>query len=348
MRLGFSPDSLAERAALALGLMPGPVGQTFLAMAVARGVGVAQKMGVFRALAQAPAHVEALADELGAQPEPLRMLLDLLCGEHLLQRARGDRYGLTAHGRRWLDPASPAYLGTWVEHAAGYWAYWADLERIVRGGASFVIHEAPADDPGWATYVRGQQELARLSAGEVATALRLPRGARSLLDVAGGHGSYAAALCRRHEGLRALVVDLPGAAAVGRVLVREAGLEGRIEHRDGDALVADLGGPHDAALCFSILHHLPPGVAARLLRRVRAALRPGGTLAVLDLFRPGPDERRRSSAAAAELFFQLTSGAGTPSEVELRSWLRQAGFGPARRRDLRTLPDFRLYVARAV
>ncbi len=352
MRLRFAPDTLLERTGLALGLMPVPVGQTFLALAVARTVGVAQKLGVFRSLARRPATVEALAGELGVKRAALRMVLDLLVGERLLRRVGSSRrppvrYALAAQGRRWLDPASRSYLGTYVEHTLDYLGWWSELERVVREGGSFAIHEAPSDNASWDRYIRGQYELARLSSGEVARIVPLPRGARSLLDVAGGHGWYAAAICRRHPGLRATVLDLPGSARVGREIMREAGMEERVRHVEGDALAADLGGPHNAALCFSILHHLEPGKAVELLRRIRAALRPGGLVAVLDLFQPGPDERARASSAATALFFHLTSGVETPSGEELEGWLSEAGYERPVRHDLKTLPDLRVYVAKA-
>ena len=81
------------------------------------------------------------------------------------------------------------------------------------------MHDRPSDDPFWRTYILGQYELARLASKSVARAVRLPHDATSVLDIAGGHGEYAMALCRRHDGLRATVVDLPGSVAIGREIV---------------------------------------------------------------------------------------------------------------------------------
>jgi len=80
---------------------------------------------------------------------------------------------------------------------------------------------------------------------------------------------------------------------------------------------ADLGGPYDGALVFGILHHLPGERALALLSRVRAAMKPGGTLAVLDMFRADA-QRQRASAAALGLLFHLTSGADLHTPDELR------------------------------
>src|SRR5947209_7223371 len=185
------------------------------------------------------------------------------------------------------------------------------------------------------------------TAEEVARALKLPPRPRSLLDVAGGHGWFAAALCARHEGLRATVVDLAPSAAVGRQIIAENGLSERVGHVEGDMFAVDLGGPHDAALCFDIIHHLSPEQVVLLFGRVRRALRPGATLAVLDMFRD-PGRRPRASASFFRLFFHPTSGADIYSREQLAEFLAQAGFGAPRRRRVRSIPDQALYQAEAI
>ena len=258
----------------------------------------------------------------------------------------GVQFRLSADGRRWLDPASPTYVGTYVEHTLEYWDWWGGLEDVLRGRAgSMLDHGLAPEHPSWPVYIRGQFELARLSADEVARAIKLPSGAGSVLDVAGGHGWFSAALCMRHPGLRATVLDLPGSVAVGREIIREAGMQDTVEHVEGDMLSSDLGGPHDAILAFSIVHHLSTPQRDELLGRLRSALRPGGTLAVLDMFRPEPGEKPVSSAAIFQLFFHLTSGSDVLSEEELRGHMNAAGFGEPRRTNIRSLPDYRLYTA---
>jgi hypothetical protein len=69
----------------------------------------------------------------------------------------------------------------------------------------------------------GQQELARLSAAEVARKLPMPANPRALLDIGGSHGSYSARLAERYPTLTATALDLPGGAAIGRELTAGAG-----------------------------------------------------------------------------------------------------------------------------
>ncbi len=189
----------------------------------------------------------------------------------------------------------------------------------------------------------GQRELARLSAAEVARKLPLPAKPRRLLDIGGGHGGYSAALCRRYPELTATVLDLPGSAAIGREFTAAAGLADRVRFRDGDAVTADLGEGYDAVLCFNLVHHLEPAQVSALFGRVSAALRPGGTLAVLDVFAE-PGRRAAAHADVLALFVYLSSGAQVHTPGQLAGWLRDAGFGPPRAVRLLRIPGLSLQV----
>ena len=120
------------------------------------------------------------------------------------------------------------------------------------------------------------------------------------------------------------MLDLEPSARVGREIIAEHGLSDRVEHEVGDLFTSDLGGPHDVVLTFNIVHHLDGEQIADLARRIHASLRPGGTWAVLDYFKP---EGGRGSGAHAllGLFFFLTSSAATYRESEIRGWMTGAG-----------------------
>ena len=347
MRMRPAADDLLERVALGLNLVPLPGAYAMYGMVAGRVVGVAQRLGIFEALLEGPATASALAEQLELQGAGTRLLCENLRGMDILEQD-GQKFSLVGRARKWLDPESDSYIGTWLAHTATYWEWYGDLERIVREGGSFEIHREPAEEEEyWRVYITGQYELARLSAVEVARAIRLPAEASSLLDVAGGHGWFSAALCARHPALHATVLDLPGSARVGRQIIAAAGMSDRVEHRDGDMFEADLGGPHDGALVFDIIHHLSGEQIVTLLRRVRAAMNPGAKVAVLDMFRSdGPGEH--ASAAALGLFFHLTSGADLHSPTELAGYLREAGFGAPTRVRIRRIPDQHLYQASAV
>jgi 2-polyprenyl-3-methyl-5-hydroxy-6-metoxy-1,4-benzoquinol methylase len=351
MRLALRGANPAEWLALRAGLVPVAAADAWGGMALSGIVVAAVRTGITARLATGHATAPELAADLGLDPLPTRLLLDCLrSAGHVAERS--GRYRLSRSARRWLDPASPLSVATYVAGAADYWPWWSGLDETVRTGKTTGSHEAEPGDPYWRRYITGQRELARLSAAEVAKKLPLPASSRALLDIGGGHGGYAAALCERYPELRATVLDLPGSAAVGRELIAAAGLSDRVRFRDGDATTADLtadsdgrdtGGGYDAVLCFNLVHHLAPAEAAALFRRIGAAIKPGGTLAVLDVFAE-PGRRASAHADMLALFVYLSSGAHVHTPRELGSWLGSAGFAPPRKIRILRIPGLTLQV----
>jgi SAM-dependent methyltransferase len=343
MRLALRGANPAEWLALRAGLVPTAAAHAVGGMALSGIMIAAVRTGITARLAAGQATVPELAADLGLDPLPTGLLLDCLrSAGHVTERS--GRYGLSRRSRKWLDPASPLSVATYVAGTADYWPWWSGLDEAVRTGKTSGSHDAGPDDPYWRRYITGQRELARLSAAEVAKKLPLPARPRTLLDIGGGHGGYSAALCERHPTLHATVLDLPGSAAIGRELIAAAGLADRVSFREGDATTADLDRGYDAVLCFNLVHHLAPDEAAALFRRIGAALNPGGTLAVLDVFAE-PGRRASAHADMLALFVYLSSGARVHTPNELGEWLHDAGFSPPKKIRVLRIPGLALQVA---
>jgi SAM-dependent methyltransferase len=347
MRIAARPDGLLERLGLLLNQLPTPIGEAMFAMPVARSLQVAQRTGMLEALAEGPRDPAELAEHLGLREAGTVRVLDVIASLGHLELRPDGRYEMTARARRWLDPSSEHYLGDFLADTGHYWEWWGGLEALVRDGSHVELHGKSPDDPYWRSYIRGQYQVARLSSDEVAKAVPLPANAHSILDVAGAHGEFSMALCRRHPGLRATVIDLPGSAAVGREIVAEAGMSDRVGHLEGDMFEVEIEGHHDGALCFNIVHHLSPQQIRDLFGRIRSALRPGAPLCVLDLY-DRPPGKRPDSGSILGLFFHLTSGADTYTTEQLSRWLLESGFGDVRTDTFRTLPSLAMVTGRAV
>lgn len=347
MRIGAIPDNLVERIGLLLGKVPTPIGEAMYSMPVARSLQVAQRTGILGALAEGPREAGELAEHLGLQKTGTERVLDVIASLGHVKQCPDGRYEMTSSGRTWLDPRSDTYLGDFLADTAHYWDWYAGLEDLVRDGCHVELHEKAVDDPYWQSYIRGQYQIARLSSAEVAKEIPLVRGAHQVLDVAGAHGEFSMALCRRHEGLRATIVDLPGSARVGEEIVAEAGMSDRVRHLVGDMFEVDYDGHYDGALAFNIVHHLSPEQARALFARIRAVLRPGSPLCVLDLY-DRPAGQRANLASVLGLFFHLTSGADTYTVEEVSRWMGESGYGSVEVKKFRTLPDLRLLIAKAV
>jgi hypothetical protein len=342
MRLALRGDGVLERLALRAGVVPTPAAEAWGGVALTGVLAAATRLGLTARLAAGPATVDELARALDVDPLGIQLLLDCLGSAGHVTRRR-DRYRLSRASRRWLDPASGLSVAGFVAGSAEYLTWWSRLPEVARTGDPIAHHSADPDDPYWRTYITGQHELARLSAGEVAA--KLARGGdRTMLDIGGGHGGYSVALCRRVPGLTATVLDLPGSARIGREIVAAAGMSETVRHRDGDALTVDLGGPYDLVLCFNLVHHLGADQVVPLFAKVRGALTKGGRFAVMDAF---AEPTRRNSAAGnvLGLFMYLSSGGRLYTPADLNGWFEATGFRPPRRVPIRRIPGLALYIS---
>ncbi|UTI66397.1 class I SAM-dependent methyltransferase [Paraconexibacter antarcticus] len=351
MRLSVRPDTIPEAVGLAAGLAPEPIFDSYVALMQARTLMVAARVGIFAALAEAPADAPALAARLGLTEAGLDVVLPALRALGYLDAdAAGRVHRLSAKGRRTMTPGGRTSVTDWMTFTHDMWEAFDGLEDVLRGGPAQGIHAYGPDDPYWERYLRGLFQLSGYSAPDVARAIRAPRRARTALDVAGGHGGYSMALCRRHRRLRATVVELEGAARVGRRIVAEHGMSGRVEHVVGDILTSDLRRPpagYDIALAANIVHHLPRADAVLLLRRMRAALGPGGRLAVFEQERPEPGATGTQIGTLTGVLFHVSSGARTCTAAEVRGMLAEAGLRDVRVRRLLRAPGQMLVTGRA-
>ncbi|WP_044366062.1 class I SAM-dependent methyltransferase [Streptomyces natalensis] len=324
---------------------PSPAAEAFAGMALSVALITGVRLGVFTRLAEGPAEAQELASGLGLDTRSTALLADSLHALGYLTRP-ADAYALSGVARRWLDPGASRPVAACVAGNVEHWDWWAALPEIIRTGTGLDVHSGRAEtDTFWQDYIGGQYDLARLSAPAVSRAIRLPAGARRLLDVGGGHGWFAAELCRRHDGLQATVLDLPGSAEVGRRIIAETGMDHLVRHRSGDARSTSLEADHyDAALCFNLIHPLPPDDIRALLSNVNRSLRPGGRIAVLNLFARPRRRRPDQFSACLSLFFHMTS-ATIYTVGQLDEWLREAGFRQSRRMTLRRVPGQTLVVA---
>jgi ubiquinone/menaquinone biosynthesis C-methylase UbiE len=337
MKLGVVPENVVERLALASGVVPTPLMLGFWGMGLSRVLIAAVRLGVFEALRDGERTSAELASALGVSQAGLEPLLHGLNGFGYLRR-RGGRYRLARPASRWLLAGGKQSLRDVFLFFGDVWDFYADLEERIRTGASPNLHHAGRPPEFWERYLRGLATMAAQVGPLIARQVPLRAGAQSVLDVGGGHGLYSAALCRRHPELRATVLDLPEACRVGRAVVAEAGMSDRVRYVEGRLEDADFGGPHDAVLIFNVIHNLSREESRRALRRAFEALRPGGTVAVLESEHVESGGNVSTAGGFNELFFFLTSGTQAYPEAEMKAWMAEAGLEGVRRRALLGMP----------
>ena len=308
----------------------------------------AAQMGVFARLAGGEQTATELAEGVGADPAALRRLLDAAVALGLLQKDE-DRYRNSALASACLAPGSDYYLGRLVQREGAFYRRWSNLPEAVRSGQrppENVQDEAAGGSDWVREFELALYDLARVTGPAVAEALPLPEN-RPLraLDVGGGHGGYSMALARRYPQLSATVYELPAAAEVAHDIIAAEGMSGRVAVQVGDFQKEELGRDYDLLLLFGVLVSETDAGKVALLRKCRAALKPGGLLVIrnfcLDETRTGPGE-----APLFSLHMLLSTDAGElATEQQLRHWLLESGFSEPRTVELPAWTSSSLYLA---
>lgn len=338
MKIAVKPENHIERLALALGLVPTPLMETMFAMLLARTVMVATKLGIFEALAPGPLPAGEVAARCGTHPGPSTKLLNALVGAGYL-RVEGEYYVLAPVTRKWLLRESPQSLHDNLLFRFMEWDIVTNYEEFMRTGTPLDVHESIASAEQWNLYQRGMRSLAAISGQEVARRTPIPNSARDMLDIGGSHGHNSVVLCRRHPGLRAVILDLPEAVAQAAPILAEEKMGNRVVHRAGNALTDDLGSEAwDVIFAAQLVHHFDDATNRELARRVARALRPGGVFVIQETIRPASPTQGGQTGALLDLYFALTSQAGTWSYAEMANWQAQAGLKPKKPIRFRTVP----------
>ena len=346
MRVATKAETVQERLALAAGLVPTPLLETFEAMAMARTIMAGASLGIFDALAEKPDSADGLARRLRLDERGTDILLVALHALGYVEEREG-RYRNAPAVEKFVLPDSPQSVRAYVEtFNRDMWDEFSRVDEAVRTGETSGLHSRDPDDPYWERYMRGLFDLTRLGGAEVAKLIPA-RGPKRMLDLAGGHGGYAIAMCRRHPDLTVTIAELEGAARIGRQIVSEEGMADRVEFLVGDMFETDLGRGYDVVTAFQIVHHFDQDRNVELLTRAREAIREGGTVAVLEQERPPAGERGSTIGALTGLLFFVTSRARTYTADEIATFIEAAGFNRVRRRRSQRLPGHVLVTGRA-
>jgi SAM-dependent methyltransferase len=337
MKLGGIPQNPVEWIGAILGLLPVPLLDTHVAMLLARAVIEGTRLGVFDALAAGPLTAEEIAARCGGEPRATGKLLAALAGCEYLRFGAG-RYSLTPTSRKWLLADSDHSLRDKMLLLFLEWDFIARTGDFLRTGKPLDFHASLTPEE-WGIYQRGMRATVATWVPEVARRTPVPKGARDLLDIGGSHGLLSAAICRRHPGLRAVILDLAEAVEHAAPLLAREGMGDRVVHRIGNTLTDDLGTEAwDVVFVSNLVHHFDDATNRALAKRIATSLRPGGVFVIQELFRPSSPGEAGQIGALLDLYFALTSRSGTWSFAEMAGWQREAGLVPRKPVKLVTAP----------
>jgi SAM-dependent methyltransferase len=268
--------------------------------------------------------VPALAREMKVSERGLSILCRNLAMAGLLHK-KGDSYRNSRLAATALNADDPTYRGNYLQLITTHADDWQRLAESVRTGEP--LDKDEPEDPDyrrqftWAMHHRTLETAPMIAA-------QLPlRGAKTLLDLGGGPGTYAMAFLAKHPGLRATVCDRPAALEVAKEIAATHKGGGRLSYLPLDLLKDDIPGHFDVIWYSNVLHIYSPEQNLDVFRRGKAALSDGGRFIIQDAFlhdREGLYPEEASLFAVSMLLF--TDTGNTYSAADTAAWLKQAGF----------------------
>lgn len=295
------------------------------------------RLDLFEALHRdGPQTAATLAQRNGLPLRSMQRLLDAGVALGLLASRPGGRFALGHLGAPLVGNAG---LLAMIEHHAALYADLRDPVALLRDeGAGSAMSAywpyAAYDDPqGLSTRaVAGYSALMTASQPmvieEVLAIYPLHRH-RCLLDVGAGEGRFVAAVAAQLPSLQLMTFDLPPVAALARQRLAGLGLAQRVQVHEGSFFDDPLPRGADVVTLVRVLFDHDDAHALQILRAVRAALPPDGSLLVAEPMAGAVGARAMGDAYFG--FYLLAMGRGQPRSAQaLAELMRQAGFAAVR------------------
>ena len=183
-------------------------------------------------------------------------------------------------------------------------------------------------------FIRAMHNTATVQADELYIKLQIKK-YRRLLDLAGGQGTYAVKFAAKNRDLKAVVFDLPDVIKIAREHIKESGMTGQVTTKAGNCLEDNLGkGLYDIVLVSHLLHAYDVSENQKILKKCWDSLMKDG-IVVIQEFILNPSKTMPLFGTLFSLNMLMgTQGGSSYSAVEMKEWLKKAGFKNLKRIDL--------------
>ena len=302
------------------------------------------ELDVFTAIGEGNKTVPEIARRIGASEKGTRVLCDFLTVIGFLTKENVE-YALTGDSAFFLDRRSPAYMGsigTFLAQLEHRLTAFKDVAGAVRKGGTTLSGTGTMDpdDPIWVTFARSMEPLMAMPAQMMAKMIGAAEGKPSkVLDIAAGHGLFGITIAKQNPNAHIHAVDWATVLEVAQENAAKAGVAGRYSTIAGSAFEVDFGGDYDVVLLTNFLHHFDAGTCETLMRKIHAALKPGGVVATLE-FVPNEDRISPPQAASFSMMMLATTEHGDAyTFAEFERMFRNAGFARSEMRALTPLPE---------
>jgi ubiquinone/menaquinone biosynthesis C-methylase UbiE len=291
------------------------------------------ELDIFTAIGEGATTPAAIASKCGASERGVRILCDTVVTDGFLAKS-GGHYSCSADAAVFLDRRSPACIASVSEFLCSPENVTESLSLTdcVRKGGSMAPGQGSVepDNPFWVLFAKAMAPMMAMPASIIAERVA-GSGPLKVLDIAAGHGMFGIVVAQKNAQAEITAVDWASVLEVARENAVKAGVAQRFHTIPGSAFDVDFGADYDLVLITNFLHHFNPQTNEQFLRKVHAALKPGGKAVTLE-FCPNEDRVTPLSAARFAITMLMSTAHGDAYTFsELDAMFRSAGFRSSER-----------------
>jgi SAM-dependent methyltransferase len=237
----------------------------------------AMELGVFEFLdKEGPSDKDVIAKGIGINGMFSRVFLSTLADMGLLS-IHGEQFTNTKVVSDFLLARSPFFQGDWVRDSARN-SQWNNLAEYMRREEPMADNFNAGPSASFIDAL-GQRALRGELQSVTETIAKWSgfHNAKRLLDVGGGHGLYAIALCQLNSYLTATVLDKPHVVDSTARSIGDFGMQERISLQPGDICTDTFGAGYDIVIISHLLYKFRKNLAP-IFDKVIVCLNPGGLL----------------------------------------------------------------------
>ncbi|AYY12630.1 hydroxyneurosporene methyltransferase [Actinobacteria bacterium YIM 96077] len=264
---------------------------------ITQAISVAARLGIADVLRDGPLPAEDIAKRVGADPEATYRLLRTLSGYSVFAVQSDGRFGLTPMADALRDDAPDSMRGiaTLMSHPL-LWEDWGNLLESVRSGEANMprlrgmgAYEFLTANPEYAAeFFQGMRSMSEPETDPVLAAYDFSQ-FRTIVDVVGGRGGLLAGILKQASSARGILYDSEAATADAPAVFDAAGVGERVTIENG-SFFDKLPAGADAYVLKHILHDFTEPDCLTVLRNVREAIAPDGTMLVIEYVLDGNNE----------------------------------------------------------
>ena len=292
------------------------------------GIRSAIELDLFTAIGAGHRTAAAIARECKVAERGARILCDFLVVNSFLTKS-GQEYFLTDDSATFLDKKSQAYMGSCIGFLLNDTLRnnFSKLTETVRTGKAPTTEMIDPESHVWVEFAHSMAPMMMMaSQGLAQIVLGAETRPLKVLDIAAGHGLFGISVLRANPKARVVAVDWQNVLAVAQGNAKKFGVADRYQALAGSIFDVSIGQDYDLVLIPNFLHHFDTATCEKLLKKLHAALVPGGRVAVLE-FVPNDDRVSPPMQAAFALIMLAETPAGDAyTRKELEQMASNAGF----------------------